>query len=74
MNAYGRLLRLLPKDPLLIGTVTDHNDDGTSTLLLIDGRPIRVRGQDVAVGLKAFIRAGRVEGEAPNLPLFNVTV
>lgn len=67
MNPYLRLIELLPSSPLQIGTVTAHNSDGTSTVLLISGGTQAVRGQTVAVSAKAFFRNGLIEGEAPNL-------
>jgi hypothetical protein len=34
----------------------------------------RARGQGVAVGLKAWVRGGVVEGPAPDLPAYEVEV
>lgn len=73
-NVRAQFDRLLPKDPLLVGTVTSHNADGTSSLTLPGGGTIRVQGQTVAVGDKAFIQSGRVQGEAPNLATYEITV
>ncbi len=67
-NIYRRLLELLPDAPLRIGTVTAHNADLTSTITLLSGAVISARGIGVAVGLKAYVRDGIIEGEAPNLP------
>lgn len=67
-NLWRQFRELLPDDPLLIGEVLVHHDDGTSTVLLIDGGSLRVRGVDVDVGKKAFVRGGVIEGEAPDLP------
>lgn len=73
-NIWKQFQALIPADPLLVGTVTDHNSDDTSTVTLIDGGVIRARGQGVAIGNKAFIRGGIVEGEAPNLTSLDLDV
>jgi hypothetical protein len=74
-NPLVRLKAVLaPPSPLLVGEVTAHNGDGTSTLGLPDGGVMRARGQTVQVGHKAFVRSGAIEGEAPNLPTFNAEV
>lgn len=49
-------------------------DTGSSTLQLLDGATIVARGTTVPVGNKAFVRAGLVEGPAPNLPLVEVEI
>ncbi|SDO30105.1 hypothetical protein SAMN04487957_105100 [Halomonas shengliensis] len=73
-NLYRQFLDLIPRDPLLVGEVTSHNSDGTSTLSLPGGGTLRARGQGVAVGLKAFVQAGEVKGEAPDLTDVTVEV
>ncbi len=73
-NLYRQFLELIPHDPLQVGEVTSHNSDGTSTLQLPGGGLLRARGQGVAVGLKAFVRAGEVKGEAPDLQDVTVEV
>lgn len=74
INAYRGFRELLPESPLIIGTVAAHNPDGTSDVTTLAGGTIRVRGQTVAPGLKAFVRNGLIEGQAPDLPSFNLTV
>lgn len=73
-NLLAAFRNLFPQPPLLVGEVLTHNADGTSTLELPDGAQTRARGQAVAVGSKAFLRGGVVEGEAPNLPAYNAEV
>lgn len=73
-NLYRQFLDLIPHDPLLVGEVTSHNSDGTSTLQLPGGGTLRARGQGVAVELKAFVQAGEVKGEAPDLTDVTVEV
>ncbi len=59
-NLYLQFLDLIP--------------EGTSTLELPGGGSLRARGQGVAVGLKAFVQAGEVKGEAPDLQDVTVEV
>ncbi|RAH37403.1 hypothetical protein [Halomonas sp. SL1] len=73
-NLYRQFLDLIPRDPLLVGEVTSHNTDGTSTLQLPGGGTLRARGQGVAVGLKAFVQTGEIRGEAPDLTDVTVEV
>lgn len=73
-NLWATFKALLPQSPLLLGQVVEHHEDGTSTVQLPDGAFMRVRGQGVEPGSKAFIRDGALEGEAPNLPTYLVEV
>lgn len=66
-NPYKLLKQLLPDAPLLIGTVDAHIGGDQSAITLMGGGQIVARGQSVAVGQKAFVRNGIVEGQAPNL-------
>jgi hypothetical protein len=67
MNLWKRFRDLLPKDPLLVGTVLTHNSDGTSTVQFPGGGQALVKGQTVAVGLAAYVQGGWIKGEAPDL-------
>lgn len=73
-NLLVRFRQLLPKDPLQVGTVTAHNADGTSAIQLDSGDTVRVLGQSVTVGNRAFFQSGRVQGQAPDLPTYSITV
>ena len=73
-NLWASLKRVDTEAPLLVATVIALNADGTSTVQFPDGSQTRVQGQGVAVNDKAFIQAGRIEGEAPNLAVVNVQV
>lgn len=66
-NLYRQFLDLLPRDPMFVGVVIAHHGDGTATLELPGGGMIRARGQEVAVGERAFVQGGAVIGEAPDL-------
>jgi hypothetical protein len=68
MNIWAQLKALLPDQPLLIGTVTEIDETaGTSAVTLLGGGTLYVRGTRVAIGQKAFIRAGVIEDAAPDL-------
>lgn len=73
-NIYRRFRKLLPTSRLIIATVNSHNADGTSTLTTLSGGTMRARGQSVPVSDLAFVRGVVVEGPAPVLPAFNLTV
>lgn len=77
-NLFRRLKDLLPAPQVLVGRVTAHHDDDTSSIELpsslgltdvggnvATGSVIRARGRSVAVGQNAFVRAGVVESQAP---------
>ena len=67
-NIWAQLKTLLPDQPLLIGTVEAIDEEaGSSTLTLLGGGTLYVRGTSVAVGQKAFVRAGAIDGVAPDL-------
>lgn len=69
-NLYRALLDLLPDAPLQVATVSAINTgQGTSTVTWPGGSVQTVRGTAVAVGLKAFVRDGVIEGAAPDLTL-----
>lgn len=87
VNLFSRLRALLPPPPVWVAQVLAHNTDGTSTVELPAGTPgaqvspelstgttLRVRGTQVAVGLRAFIRAGVIEGPAPTGPAAEAVV
>ncbi len=75
-NPYRALIDLLPQtDQLNIGTVLSVNTSSNiTTLMLLDGSAIVVRGSDLNVGDKAFYRNGVIEGKAPDLPVYEIEV
>lgn len=72
MNLYKRLIDLLPKTPLLVGTVLD-SDNGMCSVEELGGGRQRVRG-DAVVGTKVFFRDGMIESAAPDLPEEDIEV
>lgn len=67
VNAFLRFRRLLPQKSRFTITVTAKNSDGTSDGTTRDGGKVRVLGDSVDVGQKAWVEDGRIVGEAPNL-------
>lgn len=67
---------LAPARPRLLGTVVAHNADGTSSLTTADGQSMRAWGrvEGAVPPYNAFVRDGKVEAAAPNLPLVQLTV
>lgn len=72
-NQWAKFRRLLPEDPLLVGTVSGGNAAGTVTVDLVGGGNVRVRG-DAAIGATVYIRGGQIEGPAPDLPAFDIPI
>ncbi|MAK67517.1 hypothetical protein [Methylophaga sp.] len=64
-NQWLAFRSLLPKDPLLIGTLISTAGNA-SVMQLIDGGVMNVRGTGT-VGEEYYIRTGQIQGEAPNL-------
>lgn len=75
-NPWSRFVALTANDPLLVGKVLAHRTDGSNTSLieLPGGGRLVASGQGVAVGQMAFVRAGQVEGQAPQLPALTIEI
>lgn len=73
-NPWKRFGKLLSPGAKTIVTVTTVNNDGTSLVTLRSGDQIRVQGDTVTQGNKAFIQGGRIIGQAPSLPEYSGTV
>lgn len=67
MSLWQALQRVLPSDVLLVGTVVATFADGSCSVQLPSGSSIKVQGESVAVGKKAFVRNGAIVSEAPDL-------
>lgn len=72
-NAWSRFSRLLPTDPLLVGEILANHGDGTATVQPPAGGTMRVRGTGT-VGQNVYVRGGRIEGAAPALPAYDLSV
>lgn len=59
----------------LLGTVTAHNADGTSSVTTIEGAQMRALGQlNGTIPYNVWVSDGRVADLGPNLPLVDLTV
>jgi hypothetical protein len=67
-NLWRQFQDLLPTSVTLIGTVVATHADHTVSVQLLDGGLLRVAGSAVE-GTRVFVRDGRIDGEAPSLPL-----
>lgn len=63
-NPWAAFQDLTQGEPRLCGTVTAHHGDGSSSVELLGGGVLRVRGTEVAVGHRAFVQDGKLDGEA----------
>lgn len=66
-NPYNRLIALLPKRPLLVGTVLDFAN-GVAVIEMPGGGLDTARGE-ATVGQRVYFRDGSIEGPAPLLPV-----
>lgn len=67
VNAFLKFRQLLPQKTRFTITITTVNSDGTSAGVTRDGGKVKVLGDSVGVGLKAWVEDGRIVGEAPSL-------
>jgi hypothetical protein len=67
-NLWRQFQDLLPTSVALIGTVVATHADHTVSVQLLDGGLLRAAGI-AAEGTRVFVRDGRLQGEAPSLPL-----
>jgi hypothetical protein len=71
-NIYKAFMALVPKAPLLVGTVSTVSAGGC-TVTLPTGAVIAARG-DATVGQAVFVRDGVIEGEAPSLTVIDIEI
>ncbi len=74
LNKFRQLQELLADDPILTGTVTAHNGDGTSTLSMTGGGTLIANGQIVPVSKIAYVQNMQIIGESVALANFNLEV
>lgn len=76
INLWGQFEDLLGSRPRILGTVTAHNVDGTSSLTTYDGASLRAWGrvEGLEPPYNAFVRDGKIEAQAPNLTLLQLDV
>lgn len=67
-NLYRALRELIPDAPLQVATVSSiDSGTGSSVITWPGGTQQTVRGTQVSIGSKAFVRDGVIEGAAPEL-------
>lgn len=74
MNPYRQLIELLPKNPLVVGTVIAVHSDGTVTVEYPGGGQQRARAEGYAVADVVFVQGGEVRGPAPALTAITINV
>ncbi|HLA33656.1 MAG TPA: hypothetical protein VJ001_02185 [Rhodocyclaceae bacterium] len=74
MNPFLLFRALLPANPLQVGRVLSHTATNESLIELPQGGNCLVRGTSVPTGRMAFIQAGQVQGEAPDVSIIEVTI
>jgi hypothetical protein len=72
-NLWRQFEDLLPRAPLLLGTVVTRHSDGTLTVQLLDGGLLRVNGPG-SPDERVFVRGGQVQGPAPMLPTVEIEI
>lgn len=70
VNKYLRFKRLIGTEVRYTVTVDAVHSDGTSSGTTRDGGKVRVLGDTIAIGNKAWVKDGRIVGEAPVLTEF----
>lgn len=68
-NTWVAFKEILPKDPLLIATLSS-TDGSTSLMALVDGGVVRVRGTGT-VNNKYYIRSGEIVSSAPSVAVLS---
>lgn len=71
-NPYKRLLGLLPRNALDVGTVTAVQADGV-LVELVSGAVVQARGE-AAIGSRVYVRGRVIEGPAPVLPVGEIEI
>jgi hypothetical protein len=71
-NLFAAFRALVPPAPLLLGQVV-ASSDGVSQVELLGGQMATVRGAGEPGG-SVWVRAGAIEGQAPNLPFVSIDI
>ena len=71
-NSWVAFQDILPKDPMLVATLSS-TDGVTSLMALVDGGVVRVRGTGT-VGDQYYIRSGEIVSAAPNQTLTEIVL
>lgn len=68
VNPWTRFQRLLPRAGRYTVTIKTVNDDGTSLATRRDGATVRLKGDSIQAGEKAWVEGEQIVGKAPDLP------
>jgi hypothetical protein len=73
-NVVSQFRRILPSAPTYLASIISVDaPTGTAEVELLGGSRIRVRGAGT-VGGTVYVNSGAIVGDAPSLPVYNVTV
>ena len=74
-NIWTKFEKLLPKRKQFVAKVTSINTSNqTSTVQMLGGQSIVVKGISISVDKFCLIEDGVVKREVPELPVYNVTI
>jgi hypothetical protein len=73
-NLWRKFKSLIDGPAMEVVTVQSVSLNGTSKCITYTGGVVIVSGTSVAAGDKAFIRDGRIVGEAPDLTYYEIEV
>lgn len=68
VNPWVRFQQLLPRSARYTVTIDAVRSDGTSEATRRDGAKLRLKGDSVPAGEKAWVEGDRIVGAAPDLP------
>lgn len=77
-NPWSRWQAINPAPALMVGLVVSRDTGAGTSVVQIPpitgGSLVRVLGAEVEPGSRAYVRDGRIEGQAPSLALVEVEV
>lgn len=73
-NIFKRFRALLPTTPLLVGTITAVNANGSCRVDMPGGGKAVVIGTGYTVGQQVFIKDRIIQGVAPSLSYYELEV
>lgn len=74
MNLFQQFRKLLPPDEQTEVGIVLTSANGNTTLETLNGGVVKVKGEGVTEGQKAFFRGKELVGAAPDLPTYEVEV
>ena len=74
VNVFTRFQALIPSKPLLVGTITAVNTNGSCRVDMPGGGKAVVIGTGYTVGQQVFIKDRIIQGVAPSLSYYELEV